>query len=63
MKVIIAVKKKSSMAKHNGKVFEVTPASFFVGGNGKLMVQIRGIDSNYPSNYTDFSQDELYFLN
>lgn len=60
MKVTINVKKSSSFAKYNGKVFEVNPMKF-ITAKGKIVVPIRGLNPEYPSNYTDFNQDELIF--
>ena len=60
MLVTINVKKKSSFAKYNGKTFEVNPLEFFAIG-GKLIIPIKGINNEFPQNYTDFSQDEIIF--
>ncbi len=62
MKVTINVNKNSSFAKYNGLTFEVNPLSFLTI-KGKILVPIRGLNPEYPSNYTDFNQDELLFSN
>lgn len=49
-------------AKYNGQTFEVNPSEFLVL-RGKLLIPIRGVNPEYPSNYTDFTQDELIFTN
>jgi hypothetical protein len=61
MLVTINVKKKSSFAKYNGKTFEVNQSEFFTV-KGKLIIPIKGINNEFPQNYTDFSQDEIIFL-
>jgi hypothetical protein len=62
MKVTINVKRGSSFAKYNGQSFEVNPCNFLVL-KGKLLIPIRGVNPEYPSNFTDFTQDELIFSN
>lgn len=62
MKATINVKKGSSFAKYNGQTFEVKPSKFLTI-RGKLLIPIRGLNPEYPSNYTDFTQDELIFSN
>lgn len=62
MKATINVKKGSSFAKYNGQTFIVDPAKFLTI-KGKILVPIRGLNPEYPSNYTDFMQDELIFSN
>ena len=62
MKATINVKKGSSFAKYNGQIFEVNPSQFCTI-KGKLLIPIRGVNPEYPSNYTDFTQDELIFSN
>ena len=60
MKATINVKKGSSFAKYNGQTFKVDTRTFLTI-RGKILVPIRGINPEYPSNYTDFTQDELIF--
>jgi hypothetical protein len=60
MKATINVKKSSSFAKYNGQTFEVDPCTFLTI-RGKILVPIRGLNPEYPSNYTDFIQDEIIF--
>lgn len=60
MKATINVKKGSSFAKYNGQTFEVDPRTFLTI-RGKILVPIRGVNPEYPSNYTDFTQDEIIF--
>lgn len=60
MKATINVKKSSGFAKYNGMQFDVDPSKFLTI-KGKILVPIRGINKDYPSNYTDFTQDELIF--
>jgi len=60
MKVTINVKKGSSFAKYNGQTFEVNPCTFLTI-RGKILVPIKGINPEFPENYTDFTQDELIF--
>jgi len=62
MKATINVKKGSSFAKYNGKSFEVNPCDF-IPIKGKLLIPIRGLNPNFPDNYTDFTQDEIIFSN
>lgn len=62
MKATINVKKGSSFAKYNGQTFEVNPSEFLVL-RGKLLIPVKGVNLEYPSNYTDFTQDELIFSN
>ena len=62
MKVTINVNKKSGFAKYNGQTFEVNPSTFLTI-KGKILVPIRGVNPMYPSNTTDFTQDELIFGN
>jgi hypothetical protein len=62
MKATINVKKGSSFAKYNGQIFEIEPLKFLTV-RGKLIIPIKGINSEYPLNYTDFTQDELIFSN
>lgn len=62
MKVTINVKKGSSLAKYNGQTFEVKPSEFMTI-KGKLLIPIRGVNPEYPSNFTDFTHDELIFSN
>lgn len=62
MKAIINVKKGSSFEKYNGQEFEVNPCDFLTA-RGKLIIPIKGLNPEYPSNFTDFTQDELIFSN
>lgn len=62
MKATINVKKGSSFAKYNGQTFNVEPSDFLTT-RGKILVPIRGVQPEYPSNFTDFTQDELIFSN
>jgi hypothetical protein len=62
MKATINVKKGSSFAKYNGQTFEINPSQFMTI-RGKLLIPVRGVNPEYPSNYTDFKQDELIFSN
>ena len=62
MKATINVKKGSSFEKYNGQEFKVDPCKFLTI-RGKILVPIKGINPEYPSNYTDFTQDELIFSN
>jgi hypothetical protein len=62
MKVTINVKKGSSFEKYKGLTYEVDPHTFLTI-KGKILVPIRGINPEYPNNYTDFTQDELIFSN
>ena len=60
MKATINVNKKSGFAKYNGQTFIVDPCKF-LAIKGKLLIPIQGVNPEYPSNYTDFTQDELTF--
>ena len=60
MKVTINCKKESGFAKYNGQTFEVDPKNFLTI-KGKILVPIRGLNPEYVANYTDFTQDELFF--
>lgn len=57
MKVTINVKKGSSFAKYNGQTFEVDPSTFLTIRD-KILVPIKDIDPEYPSNFADFTQIE-----
>jgi hypothetical protein len=61
MKAIINVRKGSGFEMHNGEKFEVD-FSKVVTCKGKLIIPIKGVRKEYPNNYTDFSQDELIFI-
>lgn len=62
MKAIINVKKGSGFENHNGQEFEVD-LSKALTVKGKLIIPIKGVRPEFPDNYTDFSQDELFFIN
>lgn len=62
MKATINTKPGSSFAKYNGQTFEVDPSQFMTI-RGKLLIPIRGVNPEYPSNFTDFTHDELIFSN
>ena len=60
MLATINVKNSSSFAKYNGKIFNVE-VDKMIAVRGKLVIPIKGINPEFPDNYTDFTQDELLF--
>ena len=56
---------KPSIAKrlnYSTDVLTITSKDFFDVINGKLMVQVKGANAQYPNNYVDFNIDELIFI-
>jgi|DEB0MinimDraft_10_1074344.scaffolds.fasta_scaffold212295_2 hypothetical protein len=56
---------KPSVAKrgnYSTDVLTITSKDFYDVINGKLMVQVKGANAQYPNNYVDFNIDELIFI-